>query len=82
MDGSTSLNCFKNLQFVEGDTPQELQEKLISIKTPFNLLSMYSYKNGQRHIAWINMDRPFVNMKPSKDIKKKSVEELNKSLNK
>lgn len=80
MDGSTSLNVFKNIEFVTADTPEELKDKLRAIKSVFSILGIYSYKGGNAHIAWLNMDRPFVNMKPAK--KEKTLQELNKTINK
>jgi hypothetical protein len=80
MEGMQSLSYFKNLDFLEDDTPQGLKAKLDAVKTPFNLISMYSYANGQRHIAWVCYDRPVVK-RPVEKVKMKSVEEMNKELN-
>jgi len=46
-----SLNSYKNINFVESETPEGLQAALASIHINFKVLSIY--KNGSKHIAWI-----------------------------
>ena len=46
-----SLNSYKNINFIEADTPEELQAAIASIHVNFKVLSIY--KDGSKHIAWI-----------------------------
>lgn len=46
------LSNFGSLEFLIGNSPDELLEQLRSIRRESKLVSIYAYGNGTRHIAW------------------------------
>lgn len=49
-----NLNNYQKIEFLVGDSPEDLKAQLIQIKTPLNILSMYS--SGNKHYVWFLSD--------------------------
>lgn len=50
----SNLNPYGGLQFLVGNSPEQLVEQLAQIKTPIKIISMYAM--GQNHIVWFLAD--------------------------
>lgn len=50
-----NLNNIKDLQVIEAESPEKLNEILISIPLPTKIVSLYGYRQGQRtiHVAYV-----------------------------
>lgn len=51
MEVGESLNILKNIEFLEGSSLEELRLKLREVHIPYKLISIY--KDGSKHVAWI-----------------------------
>ena len=47
----TSLNNSKNIDFLIGDSPEDLRMQIAAIRTPVYIYSIYG--SGTKHVAWI-----------------------------
>jgi hypothetical protein len=59
-----SLSRFGNINFLIGDSPEDLQRMLREIRIPFQIVSMYA--QGTKHLAWINSDIPVIKQQKNK----------------
>lgn len=48
----SNFNPYQNITFLQGDSPAELEAILKSLKTQFQIISIYAV--GSKHVAWIS----------------------------
>lgn len=61
----TSLNPYQSLEFLVGESPDELLKILKSIRTPIKIVAIVPY--GTRHVAYVMGDvRKSTTTKPPK----------------
>ena len=51
MEVGDKLNNYGNIEFLFGDTADDLKMQLIQINIPFKIIAMYGLAN--KHFAWI-----------------------------
>lgn len=60
-----SLNSSgENLEFLVGNSPQELLEMIRQIRLPLNIVSIYAI--GSKHIAWFQTSARIIKKKKDK----------------
>ena len=45
-----NLNNYSQIEFLTGDSPEQLKAQLLEIKSPIKILHMYS--SGSKHYVW------------------------------
>lgn len=59
-----NLSPYGGLEFLSGNSPEELQRQLKSIRSPIKILSMYA--SGQNHYVWFLTDVKINKLKKGK----------------
>jgi len=59
-----SLNQNASLDYLEGQSLEELKKALLSINLPVNIISIYAF--GSRHVAWFTTDAKIIKKTKSK----------------
>lgn len=52
--GFSNLNPYGGIQFLVGNSPEELIKQITQIRSPIKIVSMYA--SGQNHIVWFLSD--------------------------
>lgn len=60
-----NLSAHKNIEFLYGNSPEELRDQLAAIQLPFKLITIYAL--GGRHYAWIVPTVKVTKVKKTKD---------------
>jgi hypothetical protein len=50
----SSLNPYESLEFISGDSPEELLKALKAVRTPIKLVAIVPY--GTKHVAYVMGD--------------------------